>query len=158
MKNAKIYVIPNQAVRADQWLAPSVAEQKRSFVEKVAELSGLSYDNEDKLIELGYVDFEGTEDSMEDSIFGFDNNGKTMYTRITSAHLPYKWFENLKEGDSIDITFPINALEKANGICYEYNLNSPGEKMNLTIHCILDQTTYGYRRFGKFEEVAKQVL
>jgi len=160
MKNAKIYVIPNHAVRASEFKVASVVTEIAGFVKKVAELNGLEYnENDDKLIEFDYVDFEGTDDSMNDSPFGFvTDDGRTLYTRIVSGHLPYRWFADLKEGDTIDLTFPINTLEKANGICYEYNLNQPGEKMNLTVHLIADQLTYGYRRFGRFEEAVKYVI
>ena len=174
-KNFDIYM------DADMFIVPNRAGQVRPdcfddyFVKKalsVIEANNYEFDiTKDKLVQVWLVskDEESKCDNLNDHSvkFGYDN--KLIFVSHLCDELPLNVLKKLKEGDTIDITYPVRgthdisvkdishaSVEKNyrdwEDVTEDLNIN-----VNLHLHVTCNQEAYRYRRFGKFEDVAAYV-
>ena len=145
--DADIFVIPNGACRIDQFLSESTQERFRKDIAEIAELNGLEFDPNDKLVELWWTERSDDEDHCDNlcrHTFEFsDENGNIVKTaRLDCEHIPHKWLKNLKEGETMELIVPIVTM-------------TSGYTAKVSVRA--NQKDYRYGRFGNFEEVVSDV-
>ena len=150
--NVEVFVIPNKARLAVDYINP---EKPIENFRKLAELNHTDYDPEkDKLVQCWYVskDDLNTENLGDHGAIVEDENGVQyiIHLKFTMYEsLPETFFKGKSEGDIAYVKIPAFAI----------NRNNRDEKAEIILDmCMkLNQTSYRYRRFGRFEEVLKKV-
>ncbi|MCM1440210.1 MAG: hypothetical protein NC131_13555 [Roseburia sp.] len=148
--NLEVFIIPNEGGLVTKWLSESVQKSMTEDINAIAELSGFEFDpKKDVLVQLWFCGME-CENLVDHFVHAEDEDGnKVMFRAGNIGNLPAKIFDGKKEGDTIDITFPVTVFNRGEDIEKEITV-----KATVT----LAQTKYRYRRFGNFEEVLKQVI
>ena len=156
--NCDIFVIPNKgSVCKNYFLSDSLEKRMK----EICEMNEITFDPEtDKLFQ-----FWATNDqfeNMNDHGFRIDYNGWT-YSFLLDSNLPAKLFEGKSEKDIVTVTIPMKPRLRYNDdktMCEDFE-DDEGPKAPvfwIDFNFELNQESYRYRNFGKFEDVLKQVV
>lgn len=158
--NVDAFIIPNNAVKMKDFLG-GIEERKIKY-QKLLDLSGIKCDDlmDQKMVQIWLVAKEDLEsDNLSDHGFRVIKDNSLYKFKMSGLYyLPLVALEGKKEGDIIDITFPI--------ICYQYEglraldkcIKEKSDDWSLSAKITLKQKGYRYEGFGNFEEVLKIVV
>ena len=146
IKNAKLFIIPNQAMTKDNLVLRPGEKPEDSLwfrlAKERAEELGETFDiDRDAEVQIWVTDDNNDNltshmpDEIRKELFGktFNNFG---YNKCFTGFVPARLLEGKKEGDHVTFTFPTG----------------------VQVECELCQLGYRYRRWGKFEDALDSVL
>lgn len=147
--NLEVFIIPNQGGLITNWLSESVQNEFKKNIGEIAELSGREFNPEtDKIVQLWFTGMD-CDNMVDHYAWAEDENGNKLSFRASNiGHLPASFFDGKKEGDTIDISFPVRAYDSADR----------ATDITVKAHVTLAQSKYRYRRFGNFEDVLAKVV
>lgn len=137
---AEVFIVPNHARSLDQLLR----ESRKEYIRNIAKMNGINdMSDNDQLVELWYVskDDLGTSNLVDHGAYILNENNMKIFFRPSIGLLPAKIFEGRKEGDVVDIKAyaTVDDVDDENTVFF-------------LMHCKLNQLSYRYCRFGRFEE------
>ena len=151
--NLEAFIVPNSVNLFKDFYFKERIEAK---YKKLLELSGATTCNLDDqyMIQMWYVSEEDLgSDNLVDHGFRFDAGNKKYFGGMGSlSYIPYCFLEGKKEGDVINVSFPIRCSISCN------NTQENIEDWVLEAEITLKQQGYRYRRFGKFEDVLAALI
>lgn len=149
--NLDVFIIPNKGGLVSNWLGESTQKKLIRDINAIAELNGFEFDPEkDPLVQLWFCGMD-CDNLIDHYCHVEDEDGnRYMFRANNLSHLPVSIFKDHQEGDTIELSFP--ASIEARG--------DEGQAKEITVktHVTLKQLDYRYSRFGRFEEVLKQVV
>ncbi len=144
-ETAKCFVVPNSMITANDLYNP---ETRIPWLEELARINNVKVADmaNEPLVELWFTDKESLgSENLCDHGFTAEVNGEECFFVPSITYLPVSFFKDLKEGDKIHFTVPIE--NPAVGI-----------KASLVMTVELNQRDFRYRRFGDFQDVLGSLL
>lgn len=153
--NALCFIIPNSASSVAR-THRIFKEDMRALVREICELNGLQYDENEDLIEMWFASLEDLEcENMCDHVFKVvDSDGNEWVTRMDSRMMPARLFEGHKEGDVVEINYPLHLGKNPAKV---FNFDKRDMTVTMKMKVSLDQTKYRYSHHGPFEECLSYV-
>ena len=139
---AETFIVPNHSFPVND-----IMENRQERIRRIAELNGIhDLSDNDQLVELWYVskDDLGTTNLVDHGASILNKNGRKIFFRPSIGMMPAKLFEGHKEGDVVDI--------KGYATVTDPDYPDDENTVFFLMHCKLNQLSYRYCRFGRFEE------
>ncbi len=152
--NAGAFVIPNDARILSDFNSLNAANGTRTYLLELAKLNNIELVESDKIVQLWIHSKDS--DNINDHGFCAVMDGREIYVRAHKIQwVPAKMLDGINEGDSIKLISPATGYAERKA----FKLNKDSDKFDiiLEVSMICQQQGYRYARFGKFEEVVKNV-
>lgn len=146
---ADAFIIPNKMGCVNNFVFD--AEGRKEYFKLLAALNDYEYDENDKLVELWFVETsegEGVCSNMVDHTFNIKDKDKIWIARLKSPYIPYKLLQYKVEGDDIQLKLPVYAYRYEKGT----KLHKVEVDIMINITVTFRQKNYRYREFGAFED------
>ena len=150
--NLKAFVIPNSLSTIEENMI--FADRMHQYINEIANISNLEEAaTNDKLVQVWMYGMD-SDNFIRHGFRVTDEKGKIHRATVRhfAEYLPAKWFNGMKEGDSIEISLPATIEE--------YNKNGECSTRKIKVHATLtlSQLDSRYRRFGTFENALADLL
>lgn len=154
--NATAFIIPNNPARVAR-MKDFCRDNVRNLMTRIGELNQSGQDDNEDLIEMWFASLEDLEcENMCDHIFeAKDEAGVSWYGRMDSRYIPLGLLNGHKEGDVIEINYPLSMKRTKDGI-YDFVKNEMDVTLKMKVS--LDQTKWRYDHHGPFEDCLAYVL
>ena len=167
--NADMFIVPNKAGKIlPEYIGSSLLDKEFGLIEA----NNYDFDiHNDKFAQVWLLstDEKAKCDNLNDHSVHFTYDGKLIFVSYLCSRLPLKVLANLKEGDTIGITYPVRGTHDISvydlsqaadeddfknwkNITEDVNIN-----VDLHLHVTCNQQDYRYRRFGKFEDAVAYI-
>ena len=153
--NGGAFVIPNDSRRFKSFNNMSGSKYTADYLIELARLNNIELTGEDKIIQMWFHSKEVNCDNICDHGFTINENGEKIYVKAYKLQwVPEKLLRGMKEGETLKLIVPGVTIyrDKLSSI-----RNDQSEEGIMTISAVCQQQGYRYARFGKFEEVVKNV-
>ena len=148
--NVDAFIVPNSVSLFKDFM---LKERREAKYKIMLELSGIECNlDEQPMIQMWYVGIEdlGSDNLVDHGFHLAIGNDMYCFDMNGLSYIPYCFLEGKKEGDTINVSFPVK--------CTIRNINGKDIKENnidwtLEAKITLKQRGYRYQRFGNFEDV-----
>lgn len=142
------FIIPNRGGKIEDFMT-GFQKELDERMQHISALNGQTFNrHHDWIAQIWWVSKDLESDNLTDHGFRvIDENGVQWFGRTPSDHFPVKVFGDHKEGDEMEITYPITLSSHQHG----------EKEVLLKLNVKLAQKDYRYRNFGDFEKVLKKV-